>query len=226
MAIKDIKLMNGEGYLFKDLSLSLSQYEEQMSKIDYDGFYDKYRTCRDESGVENTQFPSIIFSFYNTIFIQSRIPLPEELLDEYYRLNANELFVDNGQVIYQNKSYKKMDLDAWILRTYPSLVRDHHFFLMLLNENCFDKVIYSCKNDIAGKDIVIQHQGNEYMLSLFIQTTRSTFFKRIKNALRHVYSSKEIQLPLDLSVANKRGDFFVYSSKDLENVKSIILKKR
>lgn len=225
MAIKDIKFMNGEGYLLKDLSFSLDQYEDQMSKIDYDRFYDNYRSCRDETGVEKTQFPSIIFAFYNIIFTQSKVPSPADLLNEYYSLNTSELRIEGEQVIYQNKQYEKIDLDARILRTYPSLVRDHHFFLMLSGEGCFDRVIYSCKNDIAGKDIVIQHNGNEYILSLFVQTTRSTFFKRIKNALRHVYSSKEIQLPLDLGTANKCGDFFVYSKKDLEYVKTIILKK-
>ena len=38
MTIKDIKFLNSEAYMLKDLSLSLHECEEQMRKIDYDGF--------------------------------------------------------------------------------------------------------------------------------------------------------------------------------------------
>lgn len=225
MAIKDIKFMNGEGYLLKDLSLSFEEYENQMRQIDYDRFYDKYRSCRDENGVEKTQFPSIIFAFYNIVFIQCKVPQPVDLLDEYYSLNEAELLIDGETVTYQNRHFRKIDLDARILRTYPSLIRDHHFFLMLSKDGCFDRVIYSCKNDISGKDLVVQHKGKEYTISLFIKTNRSTFFKRIKNTFRHMYSSNEIPLPLDLSQAKRCGDFYIYSTEDAKYVKSVILKK-
>lgn len=56
MTIKDIKFMNGEGYLLKEMPLSLEECESQMKKIDYDHFYDAYRSHRDEAGVEKTQF--------------------------------------------------------------------------------------------------------------------------------------------------------------------------
>lgn len=224
MAIKDIKFMNGEGYLLKTFSLSLYECERQMQQIAYDSFYDAYRTHKDERGVEKTQFPSIIYAFYSIIFNVCKMPSPEELLNEYYSLNANELIINADAVSYKNRIFKKIDLDARVLRTYPSLVRDYHFYLMLVEARCFDKVVYSCKNDIAGKDLIIQHQGDEYVVSLFVKTRRSNFFKGIKNAFRHKYGENEIQLPLDLSNAQKIGDFFVYSSNDIEKVKGIILK--
>lgn len=226
MAIKDIKFMNGEGYLLKDLPLSFEEYENQMRQINYDHFYDNFRFCRDERGVEKTQFPSIIFAFYNIIFTQCIVPHPTDLLNEYYELNASELSIHDDTVTYKNRQFKKIDLDARILRTYPSLIRDHHFFLMLSSEGCFDKVIYSCKSDIAGKDLVIQHKGKTYTLSLFVKTNRASFFKHIKNTVRHLYSNNEIPLALDLSQANKNGDFFVYGTEDVEYVKSVIIKKR
>lgn len=217
--------MNGESYLLKDLPISLDKYEDEMSRINYDRFYDRYRCCRDENGVEKTQFPSIIFAFYNIIFTQCKVPHPSELLDEYYTLNDKELVTDGVTVTYQNKCFKKSDLDARVLRTYPSLIRDHHLFLMLSEERCFDKVIYSCKSDIAGKDLIIQHNGKEYTVSLFVKTNRSTFFKRIKNALRHAYLRNEIQVPLDLDSAKKCGDFFIYSAEDIVFIKSVVLKR-
>ena len=215
--------MNGEGYLLKSISLSLHECESQIEQIAYDSFYDAYRVHKDEHGVEKTQFPSIIYAFYSIIFNFNKMPSPAELLDEYYTLNAGELTVTADTVSYKNQSFRKMDLDARILRTYPSLIRDYHFYLMLIEARCFDKVIYSCKNDIAGKDLIVQHRGNEYVVSLFIKTRRSNFFKKIKNSIRHKYGKNEIQLPLDLSSAQKIGDFFVYSSSDIDILKHIIL---
>lgn len=223
MIIKDIKFMNGEGYLLKNLSFSLCECEDQMKQIDYDQFYDAYRSHRDETGVEKTQFPPIIYAFYSIVFNYCKVPTPIELLDEYYLINATELLVDGEIIIYGDKIFKKIDLDARILRTYPSLIRDYHFYLMLVETGCFDKVVYSCKNDILGKDLVIQHQGREYVVSLFVKTRRSNFFKTIKNAFRHVYDNNEIQLPLDLSSARKCGDFFVYNPSDVESLIHTIL---
>ena len=223
MTIKDIKFMNGEGYLLKDLPLSLHECEKQMMEIDYDHFYDAYRSHRDEAGVEKTQFPSIIYAFYSIVFNLNKIPTPTEVLNEYYSLNANELLINGDLVVYRNRSFKKVDLDARVLRTYPSLIRDYHFYLMLTKENCFDKVIYSCKNDIAGKDLIVQHKGKEYVVSLFVKTRRSNFFKSIKNAFRHKYGANEIQVPLDLNAAEKCGDFFVYSKRDIDVLKTIII---
>lgn len=144
-------------------------------------------------------------------------------MNEYYSLNANELVISEEQVLYRNRTFKKLDLDARVLRTYPSLIRDYHFYLMLLKENCFDKVVYSCKNDIAGKDLIVQHKGKEYVVSLFVKTRRSNFFKGIKNAFRHKYDKNEIQVPLDLNAAEKCGDFFVYSARDVDVLKAIII---
>ena len=171
--------MNGEGYLLKNLSLSLHECEKQMQQIDYDVFYNDYRSHKDESGVEKTQFPSIIYAFYSIVFNACKIPSPQELLNEYYSLNANELSISAETVLFNNQVFKKTDLDARVLRTYPSLVRDYHFYLMLLKENCFDKVVYSCKNDIAGKDLIVQHKGKDFVVSLFVKTRRSNFFKGI-----------------------------------------------
>ena len=144
-------------------------------------------------------------------------------MNEYYSLNANELVISGEQVLYRNRTFKKLDLDARILRTYPSLIRDYHFYLMLLKEKFFDKVVYSCKNDIAGKDLIVQHKGKEYVVSLFVKTRRSNFFKGIKNAFRHKYGANEIQVPLDLNAAEKCGDFFVYDIKHVEIIKRTII---
>lgn len=82
---------------------------------------------------------------------------------------------------------------------------------MLVESKKIEQVIYSCMQDIQGKDIIIKDNGKEYVVSLFVDTSRSTFFKRLKNAFRHKYDGNEIKIPLKLDEARKCGDFMLYS---------------
>jgi hypothetical protein len=96
---------------------------------------------------------------------------------------------------------------------------------MLTAQNCFDRVIYSCKSAIARKDFIIQHKGKEYNVSLFVKTNRATLFKRIKDRFRHKHSRKEIPIALDLALTEKCGTFFIYNAEGAEYVKSVVLKR-
>lgn len=220
MEIKDIKFMNNEVFLLKNAGITLEQCIDQIRDIKYDAYYDPYRYEKDDT-VENTQFPPIIFAFYSFVFYKQKIPTPEELVKNYFSINEKEIAVFNDGIIFRGREYKKDALIARVLRTYPSLIRDFHFYLLLVRENCFDKVIYSCKTDIEGKDIIVKHKGKEYQISLFVKTRRSNFFKQIKNKFRHKYSG-EIQIPLDLDRIEKTGDFFLYSEQHIDTLKKHI----
>ena len=221
MEIKEVKFMNNEVFLLKNAGITLEECLSQIKSIKYDAYYGPYR-CEKEDSVENSQFPPIIFAFYSFVFYNQKIPTPEELIDNYFSIYANEIMVCGDNIIYKGDEYKKKALIGRILRTYPSLIRDFHFYLMLVRENCFDKVIYSCKTDIQGKDIIIKHKGKEYQISLFVKTRRSNFFKDIKNKIRHKYSN-EIKIPLELDHKEKTGDFFLYSKRHIDTVKKHII---
>lgn len=218
--IEDIKFINDEVYLHKSIEMSLSECIKQISKIHYEAYYNHYRHENDYD-VENTQFPPIIYAFYSFVFYKNKIPSPEELINNYFVLYAEQIIAEGEEVKYNNKKYKKCALIARILRTYPSLIRDFHFYLLLVNEKCFDKVIYSCKTDIEGKDIIIKHKGDIYQVSLFVDTKRSKSFKKIKNNIRHEYNN-EIAIPIKFELAERCGDFYVYGQKDLEKIKKHI----
>ena len=81
--------------------------------------------------------------------------------------------------------------------------------------NCSIDDIYSCNEDIAGRDIKIVHNGQEYIVSLMVQTKRSLFFKKRKNEIRHQYGDNEIQIKLDLKKAKTIGDFYVYDKSHI-----------
>lgn len=222
MDIKDIKFMNEEVFLLKNSEITLEDFMRQIQDIKYDECYDLYRTEKD-SLVENTQFPPVIYAFYSFVFFNKKIPCPEEIVDNYFSLYSGQIEICNKNFIYKGVEYKKNALISRILRTYPSLIRDFHFYLLLVNEKCFDKVIYSCKTDIEGKDIIVKHKGVEYQISLFVKTKRSNFFKEIKNRIRHTYEN-EIKIPLELKQTEKHGDFFLYSYRHIDIVKKHIIR--
>ena len=219
--IHDIKFKNTQAYLLKDIDLTLEQCEFQIKKIDYEFFYEPYKHIKEEKA-ENTKFPSIIYAFYSLVFSSNQVPAPQILIDTYFSLYSGQIQYDGETVFYAGQTFKKSAVIGRILRTYPSLVRDLHFYLMLVQAHCFDEVIYSCKTDVSGKDILIRHNHKEYELSLYVDTTRSRKFKSIKNLFRHNYNN-EIKLPLSLNSARKIGDFFVYSQKDIQTVKQQVV---
>ena len=143
--------------------------------------------------------------------------------EAYLNYYSNEFKCTRNRVECFGKSFDIDALSGRILRTYPSLIIDFDFYLMLVESRKFEQVIYSCMQDIQGKDIIIKDNGKEYIISLFVDTSRSKYFKKVKNLFRHNYSDNEIRLPLKLNGARKCGDFMLCSEQDAERVERDVL---
>lgn len=211
---KDIQFCNNDACMIleggkviqKKIDITLAECEKQIAEIRYA----PYKGCLDTQGVENARLPKLIYVFYGMIFAGWKLPTPEELLEEYYKEYTNELNVIGEKVYLHSKAFLKKDVDGRLMRTYPSLIRDFHFYLSLVASGDFEKVRYSCVTDIQGKDLIVEFNGSEYQVSLFVKTRRSQEFKESKNDHRHTYE-KEIQIPLDMKFAHNIGDIRVYS---------------
>lgn len=213
MDIIDIKFCNAEVYELKKVTITLEDVERQLRSINYDGYYAQYSDIKDEQGAEKENLPYLCHIFYHYIFTNNAVPFPSELLNEYFKSYADVLVQQsNGTFTYRGKTYKRETIEARLLRTYPSLIRDFHFYLQLKEANAFQKITYSCNDDIAGKDIKIVHNKREYVVSLMVDTKRARLFKKIKNTFRHSYKETEIQMLLDLRTARKIGGIFVYDN--------------
>lgn len=213
MNIENIEFINHDAYKIYDgkrdhkkIAITSKNCEYQISKIQYQ----PYQNSLDKSGVENTMFPGVIYVFYDLIFSTWSIPSPEELLDAYYGQYNDQITVAGDKVCFQSQVFEKKDVDGRLMRTYPSLLRDFHFYLLLAESGQFDEVRYSCKTDISGKDIIVVINNLEYEVSLFVKTRRSLAYKTQKNSYRHSYET-EIQVPLDLGHSRKFGDINLYS---------------
>lgn len=216
-------LSNRQVYYLKDYDISVKEIEAQIEKIKYESVYENYKNIK-SLDVEEAQFPAIAFVFYKFFFLCNRIPETEEIISSYFYTYKADLKDCGDTVIFQGNEYEKKALVGRILRTYPSLIRDFHFYLTLVEDGSFDKVIYSLQNDIKGVDIIIKHNNVEYSVSLFVATTRSLNYKVIKNNYRHDYSGKkEIQITLLLNRGKKCGDIILYTLDHINKLKNEIL---
>lgn len=225
MEIKDIKFYDNNVYLLKTCSLTSEKFKNIVKEFKYEDLYAKYKAYKDEKRVEKTKFPAINVAFYKHIFENDTVPSPEGMLELYFDLYSDRVKIVEDKVIFNNDEYSLNALKARILRTYPSLIRDFHFYLMVKEANVFDKVTYSCADDINGTDVAITHQKVKYTVSLYTKTERSLKFKQIKDKFRHQYDENEIRIKLNLSKAYDCGQIKLYTQSDVDFVKKRIINK-
>ena len=225
MEIDDIKFSNGKAWLIiddmeysKSLNLSLVEVEKQISTIKYRDIYTKFKEIK-KGMTEQGSFPPFNYVFFSYLYNYNKVLNAEQFIEEYFNKYKDIFEIEGDILIYVNWKYFKIGLIARMLRAYPSLIRDFHFYLMLVEDKSFDRVQYSCKSDLEGVDIVIEHKGEKYGVSLFVNTNRGCKYKTIKNSYRHTYNFKEIQIPLKLSQAKKCGDICVCGKQELLIVK-------
>ena len=216
-------LSNHQVYYLKDYDISVKELEAQIEKIKYVSVYENYKYLKDNE-VENTQFPAVAFVFYKFFFLCNRIPDTDEIISSYFFTYKTDLQDCGDTVLFENRKYNKKALVGRILRTYPSLIRDFHFNLSLVEDGSFDKVIYSYQKDIKGIDITVEHNKKEYSVSLFVATRRSLDYKVVKNNYRHNYAGKnEIQITLLLSEGKTCGDIILYTHDHINKLKNEII---
>jgi hypothetical protein len=108
-------------------------------------------------------------------------------------------------------------------RTYPSLVRQQHFELVLRGH--FRSVITSSDFDLAGIDFVVIDRGRWYGIGLRTDTWRSHKWHEAKQT-RHSHPPFPV---LDLYVEPDRykvGDFWLHPPEQVEEVRGFIERER
>lgn len=131
----------------------------------------------------NNQFPPFILSFYDFIFnaIQKKksniIPTAEELATYYLSENTELKKTYNGFVLFNNEYYDSRFIKGRLFRSYPSIVRDFQFTL-LMNEllqqkqaDCF--TCYDSDKDLNGIDVTICYTGKNFNIGLCVNTDKA-----------------------------------------------------
>ncbi|MDF2879957.1 MAG: hypothetical protein K0R54_514 [Clostridiaceae bacterium] len=210
--IVDIQIINNRLIEIKEVSFDIKAIEDNISKIKYKGqglIKDKF--------VENAQLPSIAKVFYESIFMR-KILTPETLFKEYLFKNFINTDNDTYKLKGTEKTYSGQGIKARVYRAFPSLLRDFHFYVLCFNSKIFENIKYSFITDTQdGIDIMVTYKGENFGISLFVDTARSMQFKK-KKYKRHDYSClKEICIginPFDKSTY--MGDFALYNKTHIE----------
>lgn len=211
--IKDIELNNGLWIISRSITLDLNSLNEELEMMDYTG----NGRIKDEA-IENARLPPFAQVFYYKVFQLHRIPSEDVFIDEYLKW-TNIQIQDHNLFTYNHVQYSLESLKGRILRTYPSLIRDLHFYYYLLESKKFDGVNYSLSKDyFDGIDITIDYNRTTYAISIFINTNRGKEFKKAKEN-RHDYRDvKEIILNVDFDHLYKIGHFFVLGEAQLNEI--------
>jgi len=165
------------------------------------------------------RLPMFVPSFY--LFIRNRNIIPSQ--QEYWQsyVSDNENFFSNSKF-----SLDQMEgLRARIFRTYPSLVRDVHLGMTLKYDNDLDEVFYNETIDIEyGVDLVIKKSEKLLGLNLFTNTNIAIQARIIKEYRpKKPLSFKCIELPINFKDSKYCGKFFLYSDREIEQIKREIL---
>lgn len=221
----EISFINGTACMKKSPHFTSAAIEKQILDYEYSRLYKQIKesSTGKRSLVEHTQYPPVNAVFYTQLFLLEKVPEPLTLLYAYYDYYSNIVKIYNEDIIFLGRYAKKIDLDARILRTYPSLLRDFHFYLLLVESRLFDEVSYSTSQDLEGKDIIVTKGERQAIVSLMVNTSRSRQFKHTKNHLRHDYKLPELALLLNLNDARQVGDFRLYREEDVSRVEYFLM---
>lgn len=168
--------------------------------------------------VENGKLPSIAKTFYQTLF-HFDLPTPEQLIDIYFLKHKTDETENMIQFKGNPEYFSKTGVEGRIYRTYPSLIRDYHFFLSCQETNKFEDVIYSFNKDQNGVDTIIKYKGQIFAIALFVNTPRSRNYKKIKYNRHEVLDIPEICVTIDpFDKSTYVGDYALYQEHHIDKM--------
>ena len=148
----------GEVALFiKQKKWTTEELEEQVANLHYSG-----ENLPKDPAVEKARLPPFALSFYKFVFFKSRLPDEMELWNYYLKQHFTPADGDCVRVHIRGtaKTFAADSVKARMLRSYPSLVRDFHFYVLCLTSDRFEQVCYSLHQDyFDGIDLCVVYSG-------------------------------------------------------------------
>lgn len=221
--VVDIELANDRIRLCKKFSLTAAEAEEKIVAMSYGG-----NTLLRDEACEKAFLPPLITVFYNCVFLKNELPTESELIVSYLetyfdRCSESELLLKKNYIPVGRSlplPLSEAGIRARMLRAYPSLIRDFHFFLLCRESGYFEEVKYSVKADyFKGYDLVVKYAGYYFYVKLYVATHRGEYYKNRKYG-RRVYENPAniIELMIDLNKKKKKGHFYLYDQDDVRTL--------
>lgn len=210
----DLKIINNIAYKSNRISVNLNDFYDFVKKMSYSG-----QGLTVDKHVENTLLPPMIKTFYE-IFFKGYFPSERTFLKVYLENHFIPIDKDNIKLKSTNEILSKKGVIARVLRTYPSLVRDFHFYMLCIESKKFQTVKYSLNNDYKkGVDLSIKYKDTVFSIALLVDTNRSNKFKEKKYS-RHNYSGlNEICVKINpFDKSTRIGNYSLYNQSHIETM--------
>lgn len=214
---KDIIIHNNTLHLTRNLDITVDEINRQLNKIEYTGVGNQKI-----KGFENSNVPPFIVAFYLFVLFKNKIPDEQQFLNTY--ITRFFLKKTNGEFTLREKYSKGYNcpdlsfkqLSTRPLRSYPSIIRDFHFYCLCKESNKFDELRYSLKDDyFVGHDLLVWKNNIKFAVDLFISSSRSMHFRKLKDSRHESTLTYQIELPLNPQNANNVNQFYLYDNKHI-----------
>jgi hypothetical protein len=152
-----------------------------------------------------TRLPNMMNTLWGYVCTFKCFPTQLEFVSYYTNVHYEAL-----------KSLNLEAVKARLLRAYPSLIREIHFYSLAKESNKFSLVKYSMYEDVEnGIDLQVELGGNVYNVSCFINTIRSKMFRQ-KKAHRHLEQLNAIEMPLDFASGKRIGEWILFDTNHVD----------
>ncbi|MCU0341171.1 MAG: hypothetical protein MUE30_14930 [Spirosomaceae bacterium] len=219
----DLTMDGDEIALTRRVQWSVADIEQQVALLPYSG-----ENLPKDPAVEKAKLPPFALSFYKFLFFKGRLPTEIELWETYLTHFGN---TDDGRIFPKNRSssnaYIADHVKARLLRSYPSLIRDFHFFLLCQNSLFFESVRYSLSKDyFSGVDLSVQYRGVVFQIAVMLNSERARQYKSQKYTRHQEVPVNEIVMLFDLyKTTNVKGKIKLFSMAEVVLLKEELEKQ-
>ncbi len=197
LPVKEIAFSGKGCYLYKESTITSTDVEKKCASI-------PYKPIRDNGEVDH-QIPPINIPFYGYVFKHMNVPQEAELFKAYVA----------------SYSFTAKHLEGRINRAYPSLIRELHFFLLLVESASFQNVKYSLQKDLKGVDVSFDYGGINYGLEIYLASPNSKKYRETKDA-KHPRKSGVISFEMEFKDCHKFGEIFLAKRDTVSKLKGFL----
>lgn len=156
---------------------------------------------RDNTVEYAPNFPNMMYTLWGFICAYRRFPSQIEYTQHFLSVHSNTLTALDENAV-----------KARLLRAFPSLIREIHFYALVKESGFFQDAYYSAKLDVEdGTDLSVRCGGYEYGICCYVDTERSLEYRRRKRSRPRNPKANSIELPLDLSSGTTINGWIFYN---------------
>ena len=213
----DIGLEKGSITYVRKVNWTSALIEQQVASLAYSG-----ENLLKDAEVEKAKLPPFALAFYKFLFFKGQLPTEQELWTQY--LIAHFGVLDETRIHYFRKGtwrvYNADAVKARLLRSFPSLIRDFHFFVLCQESGRLQEVKYSLRDDyFNGVDLTLTYLNKTFRVAVMLNSERARQFKEQKYSRHAATSEQEVVMLFDLPRSEQnKGKIKLFSSQHIQQL--------